>query len=67
MCCDELRSALDDKDSGFSVVSKNGELRVRMNLGTGSYIDSQRCVFCENEISVSALETRVKQDVANGA
>jgi hypothetical protein len=61
MCCDELQSALDENDSGFSVVSNAGVFRVRMDLGAGSYIDTETCVFCESEIPQNSIETYLKK------
>jgi hypothetical protein len=61
MCCNELQSALDDKDSGFSVVSNAGVFHVRMDLGAESYIDTETCVFCESKIPLNSIETYLKK------
>jgi hypothetical protein len=51
-----MLSALKEKDSGFSVVMKDDRPKVRLDLGRGSFIDSDVCVFCEKEISREALK-----------
>jgi len=62
MCCEEMKAALDDKDSGFSVVSnESGKRLIHMNLGSSSYLDFSVCLWCEKEILQQQLEAYVQE------
>jgi hypothetical protein len=56
LCCSELQAVLQDADSGIAVIQSDGKLGIRMDLGNGSYITSETCVFCENHVSQSKLK-----------
>ncbi|MBB5344254.1 hypothetical protein HDF10_002233 [Edaphobacter lichenicola] len=61
MCCEEMRTALKDPDSGFTVASTGDGLGVRIDLGKSSSITTTTCLWCEKEISQDELKTYLQE------
>jgi hypothetical protein len=56
ICCRELEDALQERDSGFTIVESGDRLLIHVDLGGGSYINTPTCVFCEKEPQQAALK-----------
>jgi hypothetical protein len=62
MCCEEMKAALDDDDSGFSVISdESGKRLIHMALGNSSYINFSICLWCEKEILQQQLDEYMRE------
>jgi hypothetical protein len=60
-----MQTALTSSEPGFEVVRKDNRLFVRIDLGRGSYIDSDVCIFCEKEMSQIALKSILEEESAD--